>query len=190
MRERLVRAGVAALTEQGFVSAGLDQIVKSAGVPKGSFYTFFSSKEAFGLELIDRYRVYFARRLDRILLNETLTPLQRLREFIRESADNVARFDYRRGCLVGNLGQEMGALPESFRQRLIDVFTDWQARVEQCLHSAQEAGEIASSLDCARKAEAFWIGWEGAVLRAKLERSIRPMETYAEDFLASVDFRF
>lgn len=188
VRERLVRAGVVALTEQGFVSTGLDQIVKAAGVPKGSFYTFFPSKEDFGLELIDRYGLYFARRLDRVLLDETRTPLQRLQAFIRESTDNVARFDFRRGCLVGNLGQEMTALPESFRQRLIDVFIDWQARIERCLRAAQQAGEIAPGIDCARKAETFWIGWEGAVLRAKLERSGRPMEAYGEDFLASLNF--
>lgn len=189
VRERLVRAGVAALTEYGFVSTGLDQVVRAAGVPKGSFYTFFSSKEEFGLELIERYGVYFARRLDRFLLDETLSPLGRLRAFMQDSFANVTRFDYQRGCLVGNLGQEMSALPESFRQRLIDVFTDWQGRVEACLLSAQEAGEIASEIDCARKAELFWIGWEGAILRAKLERRVHPLEAYSEDFFKSLKLR-
>jgi len=64
-RESLVRAGLVALTEKGFSATGIDEILKAVGVPKGSFYHYFDSKEAFGAELIDRYGQYFARRLER-----------------------------------------------------------------------------------------------------------------------------
>jgi TetR/AcrR family transcriptional repressor of nem operon len=81
----------------------------------------------------------------------------------------LSRFGFRRGCLVGNLGQEMNALPEAFRAQLTDVLIDWRARTERCLEAAKSAGQISKRTDCAGLAAFFWIGWEGAVLRAKLE---------------------
>jgi TetR/AcrR family transcriptional regulator, transcriptional repressor for nem operon len=183
IRDRLVREGVALLTEKGFVSTNLDEIVKKAGVPKGSFYTYFDNKEAFGLVLIDRYAQYFARKLDKCYLNRSRTPLDRISDFMLDARENLARFDFRRGCLVGNLGQEMAVLPGSYRQRLIDVFGDWEQKTETCLRATQEAGEIDQNIDCAKKAEAFWIGWEGAILRAKLSRGAGPIDRFSEDFM-------
>lgn len=181
-RSDLLRAGVALLTEKGFSAVGLDEILKSVGVPKGSFYHYFDSKEAFGLALIDEYGAYFARKLDRFLLDEGLAPLERLAAFIADARFGMAKYAFRRGCLIGNLGQEMGALPPSFRQRLIDVFTDWQRRTADCLSAARQAGEVPADFDCAHLAELFWIGWEGAVLRAKLEGGAAPLDRFAEGF--------
>lgn len=181
-RELLLRAGLAALTEKGFASTGLDEILGSAHVPKGSFYHHFDSKEAFGAALIERYGAFFARKLDRHFGNAALSPLERIHAFVADATDGMTRFDFRRGCLIGNLGQEMAALPESFRLRLVGIFEDWQQRLAACLAQAQQAGELATQADCARLAAFFWIGWEGAVLRAKLERSAQPLATFTELF--------
>jgi len=98
----------------------------------------------------------------------------------------MARFAYKRGCLVGNLGQEMGALPESYRRLLSNVFVDWQRRTADCLRAAQAAGEIEDHHDADRLAAYFWIGWEGAVLRAKLERSGQALRTFSDGFFALI----
>lgn len=185
-RDTLCRAGVAVLTEKGFSATGIDEILKSVGVPKGSFYHFFESKEAYGLELITQYARYFVRKLDHCLLDDSLTPLKRIEAFCEVAERGMQRFDFRRGCLVGNLGQEMGSLPESFRVQLTDVLLDWQSRIARCLDEAKAVGEISNDTDCARFAAYFWIGWEGAVLRAKLERSGAPLRVFADIFLMSL----
>ncbi|MBR1225170.1 TetR/AcrR family transcriptional regulator [Bradyrhizobium sp. AUGA SZCCT0176] len=177
-----MRAGVIALTEKGFSATGIEEILQSVAVPKGSFYHYFGSKEIFGAELIRSYAEYFARRLDRFLLNGKSRPLQRLRDFTAESKAGMKRYSFTRGCLVGNLGQEMGALPENYRRQLTAVFEDWQNRTATCLREAQEQGEIASHLDCDQLASFFWIGWEGAVLRSKLERSVLPLTIFSDGF--------
>jgi len=184
VRQNLLRTGVAVLTEQGFAAVGIDAILRSAGVPKGSFYYYFDSKEAFGLALIDAYAEYFAAKLDHWFLDESCAPLARLRNFVDDARQGMARYEFRRGCLVGNLGQEMGSLPESFRSRLLEVFADWQRRTAACLRAAQAVGEIAAGIDCGRLAAFFWAGWEGAVLHAKLERSPRALDIFAEGFFA------
>jgi TetR/AcrR family transcriptional repressor of nem operon len=185
-REALLRAGVELLTERGFSVTGIDQILSRVGVPKGSFYHFFNNKEAFGSALIERYAAYFARKLDRFLLDESQPPLRRLRNFVADAGDGMARFEFRRGCLVGNLGQEIASLPDALRLQLSAVFADWEDRVAGCLEAAQAAGEITADADCRRLAYCFWIGWEGAVLRAKLEASSRPLEVFADFFFTGL----
>ena len=185
-REALCRAGVAALTEKGFSATGLDEILKSVGVAKGSFYHFFASKEAFGDELITLYAHYFGRKLDQFFLDESLTPLARVDAFCLDAERGMKRFGFRRGCLIGNLGQEMGALPEAYRSRLAMVLHDWESRLTQVLELARQEGEIPAASDCARWALFFWIGWEGAVLRAKLERQGAPLRLFAEMFQQSI----
>lgn len=181
-RHALIQAGLAMLTEKGYSSVGIDQILRSVDVPKGSFYHYFKSKEAFGQALIEAYAEYFAHKLDRFLLDAEVAPLQRLRNFIDDAGQGMTRHEFKRGCLIGNLGQEMGLLPESFRQQLKTVFEDWQQRTARCLYEARTAGDIPAELDCDRLAAWFWIGWEGAVLRAKLDASTQPLEIFAEGF--------
>lgn len=186
-RLAILSVGVAALTEKGFSATGIDEILRKTDVPKGSFYHYFKSKEAFGAELIERYATYFSSKLDRIFLDESLTPKQRIHAFFEDAEAGMKRYNFSRGCLVGNLGQEMGALPASYRNLLIQVFEDWQNKTSVCLKEAVEAGEISSTIDCDKVAEFFWIGWEGAVLRAKLEKSEMPLRLFAEGFFAGIE---
>lgn len=185
-REALLRAGVELLTEKGFTATGLDEILKRVGVPKGSFYHYFASKEAFGTALVEQYAAYFAAKLQLFLADEHRLPLARLQAFIDHAESGMARHNFQRGCLVGNLGQEMGALPGGFRQHLLAVFADWQARLATCLMAAQATGELAAEADCTQLAAAFWIGWEGAVLRAKLEASAAPLQIFSQFFFAGL----
>ncbi|NVO25195.1 TetR/AcrR family transcriptional regulator [Donghicola mangrovi] len=181
-RTRLIRSGLIHLTERGYSAIGVDEVLRHSGVPKGSFYHYFPSKEAFGLALVDAYHAYFVEMLDGALTGTSLPPLDRMCLFIDRASEGMARHGYRRGCLVGNLGQEMSALPESFRARLIAVFDDWQERTARCLELAREQGQIASSSDSAALAQFFWIGWEGAILRAKLEQGPAPIHAFTDLF--------
>ncbi|THF62167.1 acrylate utilization transcriptional regulator AcuR [Pseudothauera rhizosphaerae] len=185
-REALIRCGTEVLTEKGFAAAGIDEVLRRVGVPKGSFYHYFDSKEAFGHAVIDHYAAYFARKLNRCFRDASLPPLARVQAFVDDACRGMARFEFRRGCLIGNLGQEMAVLPEAYRERLEAVFLDWQARLAACLAAAREAGEIAAGADCEALAAFFWIGWEGAVLRAKLVRGDAPLRRFADGFLAGL----
>lgn len=182
-RETLLHCGMEILTEQGFAATGIDAVLKRVRVPKGSFYHYFDSKEAFVQEVLQRYAAYFARKLDRWLLDESVLPLQRLSNFVEDAKAGMARHQFRRGCLVGNLGQEITALPASFRQTLEDVLLDWQVRLANCLTKAVRLGQLRQGSDCDALAAYFWIGWEGAVLRAKLVQDAQPLDTFATGFL-------
>jgi len=182
-REALLHCGMEVLTEQGFAATGIDAVLKRVRVPKGSFYHYFDSKEAFVQQVLQRYAAYFARKLDRWLLDESVLPLRRLSNFVEDAKAGMARHQFRRGCLVGNLGQEITALPASFRQTLENVLLDWQVRLANCLTEAVHLGQLRQDSDCDALAAYFWIGWEGAVLRAKLVQDAQPLDTFATGFL-------
>ena len=185
-RHSLLHAGVEILTEKGFSAAGLDEILKRVNVPKGSFYHYFDSKEAFGLALIQHYDSFFGHKLNTFLQDATLAPLDRIRSFVQDAIQGMAKYEYRRGCLVGNLGQEMGSLPEPYRATLMMVFQSWQQKFEVCLEEARHNGELPQQADTRHLAFIFWIGWEGAVLRAKLEQSPQPLQSFADYFFDSL----
>lgn len=182
-RQRLIDIGTELFTRQGFSSTGLDEIVQAAAVPKGSFYYYFGSKEAFAHAVIANYAQYFARKLDRTLGDPGLSPLQRLKAFTRDATQGMQRFDFHRGCLVGNLGQELGGLEDDFRRRLLAVLDDWRDRFRHCIAEAQTSGEITTPLAPDLLAQFFWSAWEGAVLCAKLERSTRALDNVGTVFL-------
>jgi len=185
-RDALVRCGTEILTEQGFLSTGIDAVLSRVGVPKGSFYHYFQSKEDFGHAVLANYAGYFARKLDRCLLDASRPPLARIAAFVEDAKAGMLRFEFRRGCLVGNLGQEVTQLPEAFRESLEAILLSWQQRLALCLEAAKAEGELAPDTDCERWAAFFWIGWEGAVLRARLVQGNAPLDCFIEGFLAGL----
>ncbi|MBF9003022.1 MULTISPECIES: acrylate utilization transcriptional regulator AcuR [Vibrio] len=177
-KQELIRSGLAMITEFGFTASGVDAVVKQVQVPKGSFYHYFKSKEAFGLDVLQAYGQYFAKKLDKHLNNETLEPLDRIEAFIDDAKHGMVRFDFRRGCLVGNMMQEVPQLSEALSQELQRILLDWQHRVSHCILLAKQNGTVSHQFDEQVLAEQFWSGWEGAVMRAKLFRSTQPLDDY------------
>lgn len=183
-KRALVWCGTELLTERGFQITGIDEVLKRVGVPKGSFYHFFSNKHEFGEAVIQNYVEYYARKMARIFDDETKSPLSRLRAFVEDAKRGMLKYGYRRGCLIGNLGQELAGLDDSFREQLEAVLITWERRVEGCLRQAIGAGELVPDSDAAAISRFFWIGWEGAVLRAKLTRNAEPLDQFAGMFFA------
>jgi len=177
-RELLIRSGLEVITTTGYLAAGIEAIIKNIAVPKGSFYHYFKSKNEFGMVVLETYGQFFAHKLDKFLLNTQLSPLQRLAAFVVHAGQGMAKYDFKRGCLVGNLLQETPLLPDDFPAQLQAILHDWQSRVAHCLQQGQLTGEINSTLDASMLAQQFWSGWEGAVMRAKLFRSVAPLDQF------------
>jgi TetR/AcrR family transcriptional repressor of nem operon len=181
-RDQLIRTGMDLLTEKGFINTGISELLEGSQIPKGSFYHYFKSKDAFGLEVLDSYGRYFDKLLDGYLLDEDALPLDRLQNFITGATRWIIKHEYRRGCLIGNVGQEASGLDQTFCQKLDHIFQGWQSRITTCLEEAQSQHHISSQIDCPKMAAFFWIGWEGAILRAKLVKSEAPLLLFAEVF--------
>ncbi len=185
-RKALVWCGTELVTERGFQTTGIEEVFKRVGVPKGSFYHFFKSKDEFGAAVIDNYVAYYARKMDRIFGDTSRSPLERLKYFVEDTKHGMAKFDFRRGCLIGNMGQELAGVDSEFRLRLEAVLVSWEVRVADCLEEAIAAGEVGKDNDAHALSRFFWIGWEGAILRSKLMRSLEPIDHFANLYFRKV----
>ncbi len=179
-REKLLQVGMQVVHEHGFAGASVRDIVQAAGVPQGSFTNHFTSKEAFGLEVIDLYFANSVESMRQTLRNDDLPPLERLRAYIDASKNRLNKHNMRNGCLLGNFTAEATDTSEPIRLRLVEVFAEVQASVAYCLRAAVRAGEIAPSTDCNEIAGFIVSSLQGANLLAKAQRSPVPVERFKE----------
>lgn len=185
-RLAIIWCGTELLTERGFQITGIDEILSIVGVPKGSFYYYFKSKREFGVAVVDNYVQFYAQKMAQLFDNPERTPLQRLQDFVDDGKLGMTKYDFKRGCLIGNMGQELAALNDEFRERLEQVMQSWESRVTALLRLARDLGEIAPANDPESLSQFFWIGWEGAILRSKLTRNVTPLDHFATTFFSKV----
>lgn len=174
-RQRIIEAGAELIHRQGFTGTGLKEILDAAGVPKGSFYHYFKSKEAFGLAVIDHFASRFGHLFHSIARNTELSPLTRLNTFFARLEDMFIRQGCARGCPIGNLAQEMGGLSEPFQERLRAVLDTMAAGFTDLIREGQSAGEVRNDIDPVETGYFMVSSWHGALIRMKLTRSLEPL---------------
>src|SRR4051794_28666706 len=135
-RASLITAGTHLILEKGYNNCGLEEILKEAKVHKGSVYHFFKNKEDFGLQIVEEYAAVRLGSLDEELNDTSRRPLSRLRRWFEMACLRHQSLGYRRGCLFGNLGQEMADQSEVFRTRLEQVLSEYRARFARCFREA------------------------------------------------------
>ncbi len=185
-REELIQVGTEIIGMHGFGTTGINAVLSQAGVPKGSFYYYFSSKDDFGLAIIEATAVNYAADIDRFLSDRSVGPVARIRNYMEAGMATVGAGECKRGCLIGNLSQELSSHNEKFRARLDEVFRGWQQQFTKCLDEAKGAGEIPADSDTEQLAEFLLAGWQGAILRAKMGKSTAPMQAFMDIVFSQV----
>jgi TetR/AcrR family transcriptional regulator, transcriptional repressor for nem operon len=185
VREQLIEAGLQTLHLHGFNGCGVQDITDAAGVPKGSFYNHFESKEALALEALERFWQNGASR--RALLSDTnLDPVERLRRYFRALSEAVVRQNFQRGCLIGNFSSELSAQSREVRDRLAEIYAAWTRSIESCVREAEKAGRVQPRLPAGTIAIFLVNAWEGAVLRSKVERDKSALDQFDRVVFASI----
>jgi TetR/AcrR family transcriptional regulator, transcriptional repressor for nem operon len=189
-RQRLLQEGLRQVLEQGWAGTGIDAVLRTCKVPKGSFYHYFDSKEAFGFALLETYQACFMQRLNTWFVERPTDSLEHLRValegFLADWTADMAQSAYRRGCLVGVLGQEVAGLHEGFRAQLLVNLNQWEKTLSSALFNCTSSYQKSNNLDdenlkttgllqlksqCDAWSQAFWTAWQGAVLRSVLARN-------------------
>ncbi len=178
-KDKLLTDGLRLVHERGFGASSVRDITQAAGVPQGSFTNHFVSKEAFGLEILERYREMTSAAVRATLRNDRLPPLRRLRAWIEGQLEYLRKDDMRRGCLYGNLSAEASEASEAIRFRVASVFAENQASVAYCLQAAIDGDELAPKTDAQELAGFIVSSLQGAILVAKSQRSPIPVERFA-----------
>ena len=172
----LLEAGTTIMLEKGYNNTGISEVLSSVGVPKGSFYHFFESKEEFGLAIIAHTGDHYATKMSQIFGDTSLKPIDRLKKYCAESRKDMVANDCRKGCLIGNLSQEMADQSERMRAALVTVLYNSRAAFAACIEEGQKAGEIGNQRSPLELAELVQSTWTGAVLRAKTLKNPEPLD--------------
>ncbi|MFK8186695.1 MAG: TetR family transcriptional regulator C-terminal domain-containing protein [Phormidesmis sp.] len=178
-RDDLIRVGRALIVRKGFNATGLSDVLTLAEVPKGSFYYYFESKEDFGLAIIEASAQSYQQKLADTLGNEQMSPLARLNSYFEYGLSEMDASSCEEGCLLGNLAQEMSAQNPVFRDRLNQIFSDWERHLANCLQAAYEAGELTQP-PTDELASFILSSWQGAMIRSKLASSTEPLKTFTK----------
>ncbi|WP_419788276.1 TetR family transcriptional regulator C-terminal domain-containing protein [Pseudodesulfovibrio sp.] len=175
-RQRILEAGAELIHRKGLNNTGINEVLQAAGVPKGS--CCFDDEETFCVEIVDYFSRRFGEMARPIIEDKSLSPLKRLRKIFMVFHNHFKSHGYASSCPIGNLGQEMGDLKGSFRDKLAEYLNQQTDVVETLLSEAQHAADIEPDLD-PRETAIFIIGaWHGAINRMKVIKNPEPLEIF------------
>jgi TetR/AcrR family transcriptional repressor of nem operon len=177
VRTTILATGQRIMAGKGYSAVGLNEILTAAGVPKGSFYHYFGSKDAFGEAMLERYFEDYLAELDRTLQQPGMTMAQRLMDYWRTWQASQSFYECQGKCLAVKLGAEVADLSEAMRlalrrgtEAIIDrlAMAIAEGAAEGSLHIDGDAGNVARTL---------YQLWLGASIMVKIERTTLPFAT-------------
>lgn len=178
-REEIVTAALDRFHARGYNAAGVNDITQAAGVPKGSFYNHFDSKEALAIVALERYGAGL--RLPD-LADTSVPPVRRLRAHFEFLRDEVVRHEYHRGCLYGNFGTEIVDHRDAIRDAVRQSLDTWTGLIATTLVEAQRAGMVRADVDPEVTAGFLVNAWEGTLIRARTDRSPAAFDAFFSVF--------
>jgi TetR/AcrR family transcriptional regulator, transcriptional repressor for nem operon len=141
-KERLLRQGTKLFYAQGFHGTTVDAILASAGVPKGSFYHHFGSKDVFGQAVLDRYMQFQTDLFDTWAAKKDVPTADKLAGYFKELSQLFVKSGYQRACLTGKFSTEVAASSELFRDQLAAQIESWKSKIVGLLQQGQENGDV------------------------------------------------
>ena len=176
MRQHIIDVAKSLMTHKGYTAVGLMEVLKAAGVPKGSFYHYFRSKEEFGQALLEEYFQEYIGRVDVVMAAQG-TGAERLLGYLRYWAKTQA-FDHpEEKCLVVKLGAEVCDLSEDMRGVLEEGTALIIERIKRCVEQGMADGSITSTQDAETLAESLYQLWLGASLLVKVRNTTAAFDT-------------
>ena len=175
LRENIIEAAVEQFHSRGFNAAGVKDITDRAGVPKGSFYNHFDSKEALAVVALERYA---ERAQLEDLVDRSVAPLARLRGHFEQQRAQIEEHGFTRGCLLGNLGAEVADHSDILRAAVEQNLARWTELITEALAEAQQAGSLRPELDPHATARFILSAWEGTLISARADRSAAAIDSF------------
>lgn len=180
-RDLILARGSQVMTRRGYHGTGVQEIVQSAGIPKGSFYHYFASKEDFALQALEHLYRPRLERYAQALGNPALSPRQRILGYYR---DLLAHFSSREKpeyhCFIGSLSFEMAELSPAIGEQVDGLLQGSVDILQACLEEAVAAGELPAEEDCANLAAFITNAWQGVLTRLKVAGGTAPMQAFVD----------
>lgn len=175
-RKRLLNAGIRVFMREGYEGGGITTILSEAGMPKGSFYNLFPSKEEFACATLDAYIGIFDQLRTDTLLDKSLVPSLRLINWLNGHREYIERESEAAGCLAGIIGQTGAVSIEKIRQKLLAIFTSWERDLIDLFNEAQHAQTLSPVMSPESAAKLLIHSYEGVMIRIRIEGNTHPYD--------------
>ncbi|WP_020527613.1 TetR/AcrR family transcriptional regulator [Flexithrix dorotheae] len=183
-RLEVLEKGTEIMWEKGYNGTGIQEIVNAAGVPKGSFYAYFSSKEDFVMEAINHYDAINRKWEFDLLSDQSISPFERIRTMIQKRKYFIKeKLNCKRGCFVSNMCEELADVNEKLGQLIRNKIENGLIPLKKCLQEGVEKGEIRNVFDIDELANFIDNSWRGAIMRVKADQSPKAMDIYEKFIL-------
>ncbi|MFH8447237.1 TetR/AcrR family transcriptional regulator [Streptomyces sp. NPDC018026] len=176
-RRSILDAAQRIMARKGFSAVGINEVLTAAGVPKGSFYHFFGSKDAFGEAMMRAYFTDYLADMDRVLAQPGLTSAQRLMNYWQNWHETQSLDDCQGKCLAVKLGAEVSDLSEAMRIALKEGTNSIIDRLERTITAGLKDGSITVDATPRETARALYDMWLGASVMTKIHRDIGQLDT-------------
>lgn len=176
-REHILITGEQLCMHRGFTGMGLSELLKTAGVPKGSFYHYFRSKEAFGVAMLERHFAGYHQRLQTHFASGPGDYRDRLLAYYQSALDQFSQQGIISGCLTVKLSAEVCDLSEDMRTAMNNGTGKIIALLAETLEKGREARCLTFDGEAFRLAQVFYSLWLGANLQAKITRNVMSLES-------------
>jgi len=175
-RNTMLASGQRLMASKGFSAVGLNELLATAGVPKGSFYHYFDSKDAFGEALLEAYFKQYLADIDRTLEQPAMTMAQRLISYFLNWQESQSFQDCQGKCLAVKLGAEVADLSEAMRAAMQRGTAGIAGRLTEAISTGVAEGSLSIDTDPGRVARSLYQMWLGASVMVKIVRSLEPFE--------------
>lgn len=177
-RDHLIDVGEKLMRQHGYNATGLNDILKAADVPKGSFYHHFGSKEDFAAAALERYAERGVGRAVTLLNDSKTSPVKRLKRYFMELKKLAGQSGPIPGCMMGRFSLEVAADNPALRKQLSSDFSRWQQVIAKVVEQAIADKELPVSTDPELLAGFLLNSWQGALVRSQADNSDEPLETF------------
>lgn len=179
-REHLLATGETLSLRLGFTGMGLSELLTTAGVPKGSFYHYFRSKEAFGEGMLQRYFEHYDTEMQRLFSDDKSDARHQLLSYYAQAISFHCRSECHNACLAVKLSAEVSDLSEPMRHALETGTARVIGHLQDAIERGIREGSLSIAMSPAATAETLYSLWLGASLRAKIRRSVAPLTSALE----------
>jgi TetR/AcrR family transcriptional repressor of nem operon len=177
-REKILDTAETAVLQKSFGSVGINEVLKSASVPKGSFYHYFDSKESFGVELIRYAASRYAENLDQLLLPQADTAREDLLRFITFHIRYYEQNNFQLTCLVSKIASEASTISEEMRLSLDEIFQEWTEKFSNIIRRGHGDGSIPLNLGAEEMGQLLFSTWMGANTQVATLKSAAPFHSW------------
>lgn len=175
-KKLLLKTGKEVFATHGFTNVGLTELLKKAGIPKGSFYYYFSSKEEYGVEVIQYYIKNYTAYMASLIHNSQLSGKECLFTYWQDLQDSQCVNHYQGRCLIIKLGSEVSDYSEAMRKAFCEGVDQILSLIERFITLGQKDGSIPQNIKAAMVAQQLYQLWLGACLLVKIQRKSTPFD--------------